>query len=107
MKIQFLIFTFSVLFALCNAASECRTPLDIQICVQLNRRCRETAPKRTPALPTDSLGVFNQDCRRRVEGRRNVALCDMLWAVCELTIIKCEKISCSTVAGAVKRLNLN
>ncbi|XP_017475131.1 PREDICTED: uncharacterized protein LOC108365584 [Rhagoletis zephyria] len=100
MKIQFLVFIISVY--LVHSIKACNTAQDRQTCARITQRCIATAANRPVLNPEDSLGVFNTRCRATVGATwRNVVHCNMVRAVCELTIIRCQKVTCRTVQAVL------
>nr|XP_014093738.1 uncharacterized protein LOC106619930 [Bactrocera oleae] len=96
MKTQFLVLTFLVFYLLANEA--CNTDQDRAICVSMLRRCQETEGSRPTSNPEESLTAFNTQCRARVgTSWRDVSRCDLVRAICELTIVRCQKVTCSSV----------
>ncbi|XP_017475130.1 PREDICTED: uncharacterized protein LOC108365583 [Rhagoletis zephyria] len=100
MKIQFLVLIISVY--LVHSTKACNTPEDRQLCDTLTQRCRATAANRPGVNPDDTFATFNTQCRVRVGATwRNVAYCDMVRAICQLTLLRCQKTTCRNVQAII------
>ncbi|XP_039966093.1 uncharacterized protein LOC120778373 [Bactrocera tryoni] len=101
MKTQFLVFTFLVFYLLSTEA--CNTDQDRAICANLLRRCQETEGSRPTPNPVESLTAFNTQCRASVgTSWRDVTRCNLVRAICEITIVRCQKVTCSSVQALIQ-----
>uniref|UniRef100_W8CBI3 Uncharacterized protein n=1 Tax=Ceratitis capitata TaxID=7213 RepID=W8CBI3_CERCA len=101
MKLQFLVLSFLVLYLLTVEA--CNRDADREICVAINKRCRETEAVRPTINPEDVLIPFNKECSERVGADwRDVVRCDLVRAICELTIVRCQKVTCRNVQAVIE-----
>ncbi|XP_011188368.1 uncharacterized protein LOC105215882 [Zeugodacus cucurbitae] len=96
MKTQFLVLSFLVLFLLTTEA--CNTDQDRAICANTLSRCLETEGSRPTPNPEETVIAFNTQCRARIGSAwRDVTRCGLLRAICEITIVRCQKVSCRSV----------
>ncbi|XP_011188367.2 uncharacterized protein LOC105215881 [Zeugodacus cucurbitae] len=96
MKTQFLVLSFLVFFLITTEA--CNTDQDREICANMLRRCLDTEGSRPTPNPEESLTAFNIQCRTLIGSDwRDVTRCGLVRAICELTIVRCQKVSCRSV----------
>ncbi|XP_018788957.1 PREDICTED: uncharacterized protein LOC108968989 isoform X2 [Bactrocera latifrons] len=101
MKKQFLVLFFLVFYLLSTEA--CNTDQDRAICASILQRCQETEGSRPTPNPEESLTAFNTQCRARVGASwRDVTRCNLVRAICEITIVRCQKVTCSSVQALIQ-----
>ncbi|XP_068141474.1 uncharacterized protein [Drosophila tropicalis] len=73
---------------------------DRQYCNRLTRECLRS--EGTVGPNDDTEGIYNDWCRRSNRNWRNITRCQLVRASCELTLVRCENLTCANVARVLR-----
>uniref|UniRef100_A0A6P4E0C1 Uncharacterized protein LOC108039009 n=1 Tax=Drosophila rhopaloa TaxID=1041015 RepID=A0A6P4E0C1_DRORH len=74
---------------------------DREICRRIRERCDSRAERN--GRTNDVSDIFNENCRRLDRRWRNISRCELTWATCQLTLERCETLSCDNVRRVLTR----
>ncbi|XP_017053058.1 uncharacterized protein LOC108096186 [Drosophila ficusphila] len=74
---------------------------DREICRNVNRRCESRID--TNGRSNDVSDIYNNQCRRFDRNWSNISRCQLAWATCQLTIERCDTLSCANVRRVLDR----
>ncbi|XP_017086248.1 uncharacterized protein LOC108118198 [Drosophila eugracilis] len=74
---------------------------DREICRRVTQRCESRATRN--GRNSDVSDIFNDNCRRLNRNWRNITRCELARATCQLTLERCDTLSCENVRRALDR----
>ncbi|KRF98539.1 uncharacterized protein Dwil_GK27973 [Drosophila willistoni] len=88
-----------VLCCLCWVHCQGQALTDREYCNRLTRECLRS--EGTVGPNDDTVGIYNDWCRRSNRNWRNITRCQLVRASCELTLIRCANLSCQNVLAVL------
>ncbi|XP_064545170.1 uncharacterized protein LOC135433135 [Drosophila montana] len=90
---------FVLLLAIC-----CMCLLQVQAqrktCDEVSKIC--VRAQRLTGPEDDVTNLFNVRCRRQNRNWKNITRCQLERAACQLTLVKCDLLSCANVVNALR-----
>ncbi|KAH8300557.1 hypothetical protein KR018_012435, partial [Drosophila ironensis] len=71
-----------------------------RFCERLTAECVRQQP--TVGTNDDTVGIYNEHCRRSNRNWRNITRCELVRASCILTMVRCDNPTCKNVADSLR-----